>query len=250
VGGTGNDTYTVNSGTDRITEVANQGTDTVQSSVSWTLGTALERLTLTGSNAINATGNGLANTLTGNAAANVIDGKGAVDTLTGGAGADTFAFSTTASGDVITDFVSGVDRIRLDQAVFDIGDGDAVVEGAVSVAGPGGFGTGAEFVVLTQDIAGAITTTSAAAAIGSALGAYAVGDARVFAVDNGSQSALYLFTAADANATVSASELTLIATLNGNAGLGTGDLLLLGGAAATAGPAGSPLMTRTYDLVW
>ena len=41
----------------------------MQSSVSWTLGTELENLTLSGTAAINATGNTLTNVLTGNAAA-------------------------------------------------------------------------------------------------------------------------------------------------------------------------------------
>jgi hypothetical protein len=49
---------------------------------------------------------------------------------------------------------------------------------------------------------------------GSARTAYAAGDTRLFVVDNGTDSAVYLFSASDANATVSASELTLLATLD------------------------------------
>ena len=64
---------------------------------------------LTGSTAINGTGNGLANAITGNAGANVIIGGAGADTFTGGAGADTFRFtalsdSTAAAGDHIVDF--------------------------------------------------------------------------------------------------------------------------------------------------
>ncbi|MCE6967046.1 calcium-binding protein, partial [Cereibacter sphaeroides] len=68
VGGAGNDTYLTDGG-DTITEAAGAGTDLVQSSVSLTLGANLETLTLTGSGAINGTGNSAANLITGNAAA-------------------------------------------------------------------------------------------------------------------------------------------------------------------------------------
>ena len=55
--------------TDVVTEAANQGTDLVQSTVSWTLGSNLENLALSGTAAINGTGNSLGNVLTGNASA-------------------------------------------------------------------------------------------------------------------------------------------------------------------------------------
>ena len=117
-GGTGNDTYIVYDATDQVIEKAGQGTDLVRSSHSYTLGANVENLTLTGTAAVNGTGNSLANLITGNSAANVIRGGaggdtliggGAGDTLTGGAGADHFKFtdiSDSASGaaDRITDF--------------------------------------------------------------------------------------------------------------------------------------------------
>jgi len=76
----------------------------------------------------------------------------------------------------------------------------------------GGFATTSELVIVSNDIAGAINVTSAAAAIGSASGAYASGDARLFAVDNGTASGLFLFTYSAADATVSAAELALLGT--------------------------------------
>ena len=117
-GGTGDDTYIVYAATDQVIEKAGEGTDTVRSSFSYTLGNDLENLTLTGTAATNGTGNGLANVITGNSAANVITGGGGGDTLvgggggdmlTGGAGADRFKFTATSdsapgAADVITDF--------------------------------------------------------------------------------------------------------------------------------------------------
>ena len=49
----------------------------VQSAITWTLGANLENLTLTGSRAVNCTGNTLNNVITGNSGANVLNGKAA-----------------------------------------------------------------------------------------------------------------------------------------------------------------------------
>jgi Ca2+-binding RTX toxin-like protein len=87
-GGAGNDTYFVSTG-DTTTEAASAGTDTVNSDVTWTLATNLENLTLTGSGAINGTGNTVDNLLTGNTGINTLTGAAGNDTLDGGAGADT-----------------------------------------------------------------------------------------------------------------------------------------------------------------
>jgi Ca2+-binding RTX toxin-like protein len=124
-GGLGNDTYYVNQAGDKAHEAAGEGTDTVISSITYSLaGQAVEHLTLTGSSAINGTGNSLNNTLLGNAAANtlrgedandILNGNGGRDVLHGGAGNDTFLFDTTseANGDTVSDFVHGADKISL-----------------------------------------------------------------------------------------------------------------------------------------
>jgi Ca2+-binding RTX toxin-like protein len=87
-GGLGNDTYRVDSLDDQITENLSSGTDTVQSSINWTLGDNLENLVLTGSNPIDGIGNSLNNSLTGNSANNSLFGAEGNDRLLGGAGDD------------------------------------------------------------------------------------------------------------------------------------------------------------------
>ncbi|WP_051255627.1 M10 family metallopeptidase C-terminal domain-containing protein [Conchiformibius kuhniae] len=119
-GGSGNDTYIVGDAGDRVVELsAADGTDHVYSSIDYTLGAHLEHLTLLG-NALNATGNGLANRLTGNSADNTLDGGAGADVLTGGAGKDTFAFTALLDGtvDEITDFTAGEDTIALSRQAF------------------------------------------------------------------------------------------------------------------------------------
>ncbi|MDP1651355.1 MAG: calcium-binding protein [Rhodocyclaceae bacterium] len=120
VGGAGNDTYVVNATGDIVTENANEGTDLVQTSVTYTLSANVENLTLTGTTAINGIGNTLDNVLTGNSANNTLTGGAGNDTLNGGTGNDTMVGGTgndtyvvNATGDVVTENASeGTDLIQ------------------------------------------------------------------------------------------------------------------------------------------
>ncbi len=88
----GDDTYIFEIDIDTIIEDASRkgGTDTVLSAVSYTLAANVENLSLTGTAAINATGNELDNVLIGNAADNILDGRVGKDSMIGGAGDDTY----------------------------------------------------------------------------------------------------------------------------------------------------------------
>jgi hypothetical protein len=106
-GGDGDDVYFVDSASDDVVEEWNDDdVDTVYCSISYKLSQLVE-----------------------------VGGGTGADTLTGAAGADIFAFTSALASDVIADFISSTDKIRLSQAALRVGDGDSLVEGAVTVAG-------------------------------------------------------------------------------------------------------------------
>lgn len=110
IGGAGDDTYIVNTVGDKVIESLNEGSDLIQSSVTYNLPINVENITLTDTVNINAKGNSLSNIITGNSGKNVLQGLagndllsglGADDTLIGGTGDDTYTVNSV--GDKITE---------------------------------------------------------------------------------------------------------------------------------------------------
>lgn len=200
-GGRGDDRYVVDTLGDIVTELTGEGIDTVNSFIeNYALTANVENLNLIGS-AVRGFGNSLDNEINGNDNNNVLFGSGGNDRLTGlggndilsgdagndiltgGAGQDSFRFRleiiSTGGGsdlDVVTDFLSGTDKIVLggimpadfSESQVTVVDSDAAA--AVSNAqliyskasgtvffnqnrAAAGFGTGGQFVTLQGSVA-------------------------------------------------------------------------------------------------
>jgi len=106
-GGIGSDIYYVDSAGDVVTELSNEGTDTVRTTLlTYALGANVENLEFIGTGNAALTGNSLANTITG--------GTGA-DTMIGGTGNDTYVVEN--SGDAIIENVGqGTDTVLVSTA--------------------------------------------------------------------------------------------------------------------------------------
>ena len=81
IGGSGDDTFIIDSTSDIVSENLNEGTDLILSSVTYTLPSNVEKINLTGSLDIDATGNNLDNIFKGNSGTNEIDGEFGTDII-------------------------------------------------------------------------------------------------------------------------------------------------------------------------
>ncbi|MBI4780713.1 MAG: hypothetical protein HY785_05260 [Oscillatoriophycideae cyanobacterium NC_groundwater_1537_Pr4_S-0.65um_50_18] len=121
-GGLGNDSYTIDSSVDIITEAINEGNDTVLASTSYTLSDNVENLTLISTNVVDGTGNSLNNIMTGNAANNYLYGGDGNDQVNGQAGDD---YLYGQAGDDLLNSGEGIDWL--------VGDlGDDILSGGAS----------------------------------------------------------------------------------------------------------------------
>ncbi|RON13142.1 M10 family metallopeptidase C-terminal domain-containing protein [Pseudomonas frederiksbergensis] len=126
-GGNGNDVYVVDNAFDRVVETntSTSQIDTVQASVSWTLGANLENLVLTGVSDINGTGNERHNFITGNAANNVLNGAAGDDSMSGGDGNDTYYVDNADDAviEINSNAVSGgIDSVHSSLAAYTLGN--------------------------------------------------------------------------------------------------------------------------------
>lgn len=121
VGGTGNDTYYVSDAGDVVTELADEGTDTVYASRAYALTDNVETLRLL-DGVVTGTGNALGNLLVGNDIGNRLIGNAGNDVHRGGLGADTMVgglgndtYEVDDTGDVVTETSAvggGTDTVR------------------------------------------------------------------------------------------------------------------------------------------
>lgn len=165
------------------------------------------------------TGDSGNDTLSGAAGKDELHDDVGVNWMTGGKGGDKFSAGAEFAGgswvtltNMVLDFEAGADvaafaRVRVDSSTKTLN--------VATIDGPGGFENSRHMVIVTADIDGELTASSAAAAIGSATGAYSVGSDRLFAVDNGVDTAVFQFRSTDADAAVEAAELSLLTVLFG-----------------------------------
>jgi Ca2+-binding RTX toxin-like protein len=173
---------------------------------------------------------------------------------TGGGEADLFAFDTLTAdnlvretftgsgafgwtgGATIGDFEQTIDAIAI--AAGFVGNGDAVIDSYTETQEPGEtWAAGAELVFVRADVDELfafsrtsffddISAESVAAVLGDADAIFGIDDRRLFVLDDGTNSAVFLFQSVDENATVTIDELYLVAVVTGTDALQPTDFVL------------------------
>jgi Ca2+-binding RTX toxin-like protein len=139
-GGVGDDTYVVTTGDILIDE---DGSDTVQTDLTWSLGTAFENLTMTGTGNITMQGNNLNNLIIGNAGNNTFNARAGDDTILAGGGndrIDMFGNGFASYGNEVVDGGAGIDNMDF-SGYAKTGIVVNLATGQVTGGGDGGSGT-------------------------------------------------------------------------------------------------------------
>ena len=110
IGGAGNDSYVVDNVSDQVVENANEGRDTIFTTVNYTLPANVEVMLALGTADLQINGNALANTITGNSGSNIIDGGASADIMIGGLGDDSYVVDNV-SDQVVENLNEGRDTI-------------------------------------------------------------------------------------------------------------------------------------------
>ncbi|MBW8323045.1 MAG: calcium-binding protein [Rhizobium sp.] len=221
-GRTGNDTYVVDSIGDQVTEGVGEGTDTVQTAVSFTLGANVENLTLLGTANINGVGNSLANVINGNSGNNILNGAAGADTLSGGLGNDTYVLGDES--DTVTD-TGGTDTITstITRSIATL----AAIEN-LTLLGAGNInGTGNALANVITGNSG-VNVLNGNAGLDTLIGglgndAYMLGAENDTVIDNGGNDLITSTISRSLAAHASIERLTLLGTANIN---GTGNALI------------------------
>jgi Ca2+-binding RTX toxin-like protein len=226
VGGKGDDVYFVIDTGDKVSELANQGQDQVQSLINYTLGANVEALTLLGGT--KGTGNTLNNDIVGNILDNTLDGGGGNDFLDGAEGNDSLLGGTgndelhggsgndTLKGGAGNDFIAGGFG---NDIIFGEAGKDMIQLGTVNASDLpllghdiiNGFQSGADIIFMSDLIAGFGIDDSVAFTGGYILLTKSGADTLIqFDSNGGANSAVTLATVVNANVTTSDIELGTI----------------------------------------
>jgi Ca2+-binding RTX toxin-like protein len=149
----------------------------------------------------------------------VLEGGLGTDTLSLGPGADTISLRDPNASDTVTDYLSGDDGLAVDMSLFEIGNGDTVIDSPVATSGP--WSTASELVISTRTFT-SLTPLGVGAEFSTAASPVPSGSVRLLAASDGTASALFSFTS-DGDADVEASELVQVLLLAGTANLAVAD---------------------------